>query len=84
MTGIEGHVAAMMDVPPKDWWQFVGCEVCNSPRREPCRKGGGAWPEKLGRPHAARYRAGLDMHGTLWLLQRFPQDVLGDDLRVTP
>lgn len=74
----------MFDVAPKDWWRFMPCEVCNCYRGEECKKGGGAWPEPLGRPHARRYRAGLDLHGCLWLIRMgYADDVLGPVRRNT-
>lgn len=73
-------IARLFDHPPCDWWRFVGCGVCNVRANEPCLKGGMAWPEPLGRPHAKRYRAGLMLNGVLWLLTHgFAADVLGED-----
>lgn len=62
------HLAAMFTEAPRDWWQYVPCGVCWAKRQEPC---------STRRTHVSRYRAGLLLHGTLWLLAEFPADVLG-------
>lgn len=72
-------LAAMFDVRPIDWWRFVPCSTCNSKRQEPCRKGGDSWPEVANQTHIARIRAGLLLHGTLWLIANgHAADVLGE------
>lgn len=71
----------MFNVAPRDWWRFVRCEFCNALRRESC----GTWDEPRRTPHVNRYRTGLMLHGTLWLLANgFESDVLGDEPGETP
>jgi hypothetical protein len=70
-------IARMFDEPPINWWRFVPCRTCNAGRQESCKKGGDAWPEPARRPHASRIRSAGVLHGTLWLLREYPEDVLG-------
>ena len=81
----ETALAAMDSQPPKDWWRFVPCGTCNARRGEVCRMGGWSWPKPAWRPHAARYRAGLELHGVLWLLRNgHALDVIGTELAHQP
>lgn len=63
--------------PPINWWQFVPCATCNVTRQERCQSGGVGWSGPARTPHASRVRSGLVLHGTLWLLREYPEDVLG-------
>lgn len=71
---LTGALKVMFDVAPRDWWQYVPCGVCNARRQQLCRAHDG----RRVRPHVARVRAGLLLHGTLWLLREHPQDVVGE------
>lgn len=72
----EEAIDAMLAAAPCDWWRFVPCRTCNAARTEPCQG-----PDRLApRPHIARRRAGLALHGTLWLLDNgYAGDVLGEE-----
>jgi len=78
-TALAAHLATMLDVAPCDWWRFVGCGYCMARASQPCVQCG---PMTDGlpapRPHARRYRLGLALHGTVWLLANHPGDVLGE------
>ena len=68
MSRLDEAVTEMMQVPPCDWWRFVPCRLCRALRGESCVKGGAAWPEPSVTAHSDRRRAGLLLHGTLWLI----------------
>lgn len=68
-------VAALFAVAGRDWWRYVPCPTCWALRQEQCRTLNECRPRAS--PHAARYRAGLTLHATLWLLAHHPEDVLG-------
>lgn len=69
-----GALDTMFEVAPRDWWQFVPCATCNARRRENCQM----WNGNARVRHVGRYRSGLVLHGTLWLLRQYPQDVVGE------
>ena len=66
-------IARMFDEPPCNWWKFVPCGKCNASRQEHCQMFDG--PRRT--PHISRIRVAGVLHGTLWLLREFPEDVLG-------
>lgn len=72
-------IERLFDRAPVDWWIYVPCGYCNSPRRESCQAVDG--PARG--PHASRRRAGSLLHSTLWLLThedgKFAGDVLGEE-----
>lgn len=67
-------LTALFDEAPRDWWRFVPCKECNANRQRSCRD---VHFNRKKSPHVVRYRLGLALHATLWLLANFPDDVLG-------
>lgn len=68
-------VATILDTAPVECWRYVPCGTCSACRQEVCC----AWDGLARRPHVARERAGIALHGHLWLLDHYPADVLGAD-----
>lgn len=61
----------MLAVPGVEWWLFIPCATCNSPRNHACQ----AMDGPARGPHASRRRTARVLWSTVQILDRWPEDL---------